>query len=148
MSRIIVGYGNTLRGEDAFGVDVIKELEKVDLENTKLISTFQLTPELVLDLLDFDEIIFIDACYSPDNTYALACTVLKQNSTNLSHHISPDVVIAMLNNIYGKYPHFEIHSMLTNNFDEIIDKKIYKTTIEILITALNKKVRIEDFGDT
>ena len=41
--RVIIGYGNELRGEDAFGLDVIKELQKLSLKDTKLISVFQLT---------------------------------------------------------------------------------------------------------
>ena len=138
--RVIIGYGNELRGEDAFGVDAVKELQKYKLKDTKLISTFQLTPEIVLELQDCKEIVFIDACYSIDDNYKLACSVEEENSSNLSHHITPKTIMAMLNGIYNKYPTFIIYSMLTNSFDKIFDNKKYinsikKTTQDITKTT-------------
>jgi len=131
--RVIIGYGNTLRGEDGFGVDVIEELQKHNLKGTKLISCFQLTPELSLELLEAQEIIFIDACFSLSNNYALACSIdEKRNNTNLSHHISPKIIIDILDSVYSKKPKFLIYSMLTNSFDRIDDLSIYnKRVIEI-----------------
>ena len=128
--RIIIGYGNSLRGEDAFGIDVIKEFKKLDLNDTLLISVFQLTPEMVLELLDANEIIFVDACYSLDSQYSLSCSILKQNSSNLTHQISPKIIISMLNNLYDKYPKYQVYSMLTSNFDKIVDKNKYKDAIK------------------
>ena len=128
--RVIVGYGNELRGEDAFGIDVVEELEKYDLKDTKFITTFQLTPEMVLELLEASEIIFIDACYSLNDQYSLACSIMEQNSSNLTHQISPKIIISMLNNLYDKYPKYQIYSMLTDNFDKIVDKKRYKDAVQ------------------
>jgi hydrogenase maturation protease len=131
--RVIVGYGNELRGEDAFGVDAIKELQKFHLKNTKLISAFQLTPEIVLELLEADEIIFIDACNNEKNHYALACSLSEQSRFNLSHHISPKTIIVMLESLYDKHPNFFIYSMMTKSFDNIKNEKIYKMRIEQIV---------------
>ena len=102
--RIIIGYGNTLRGEDAFGVDVLNQLQqysvKKQLTSTKLITVFQLTPELCLELLDAQELVFIDACYSNTEHYRLACSMESFGSINLSHHISPKVILSLLSNVY------------------------------------------------
>jgi len=136
--RVIIGYGNELRGEDAFGVDVIKELQKLLLKETKLISVFQLTPEIVLELLDTDEIIFIDSYYSQENHYALACSLTEQNGLNLSHHISPKTIIYMLNGLYNRDPKFYIYSMMTNSFDEIMDLKRYKKCGDVVVKHLLK----------
>lgn len=127
--RVIIGYGNKLRGEDGFGVDVIDELQNHILKDTTLIKVFQLTPELVLELLDADEIIFIDACFSYENNYKLACSLIEQKS-NLSHHISPKLLIALLKSTYNLTLNYYIYSMLTNNFDEVIDESLYKNAIE------------------
>lgn len=127
--RVILGYGNSLRGEDGFGVDVITELEKFDLPQTKLISVFQLTPEIVLELLCADEIVFVDACFSQTDNYSLACAINRQNGFNLTHHISPKMVMEMLNSLYKKYPKFQIHSMLSSNFDFIENEKKYMTNV-------------------
>ena len=127
--RIIVGYGNELRGEDAFGVDVVKELEKKSLKETKLISTFLLTPELVLELLDADEIIFIDAAYSEQNQYALASLVLEESESNLSYNLTPKSVMQMLQSLYNLTPKYLVYSLLTNNFETIGDQVLYKEAV-------------------
>ena len=134
--RVIIGYGNELRGEDAFGLNVINELEKYKLKGTHLISTFQLTPELVLELLDANEVIFIDACFSLENNYALACSIEEQNTQNLTHHISPQSIIAILNGVYEKNPKFYIYSMLTNEFEKIFDEVKYKSAVEKTATSI------------
>lgn len=128
--RVIIGYGNSLRGEDAFGLDVIKELQKLSLKDTKLISAHQLTPEMVLELQEADEIIFIDTCYDEKNPYSLACSLTEQSSLNLSHHISPKTIIYMLKNLYAKNPDFYIYSMMSSSFDVIEDKRRYRESVE------------------
>lgn len=135
--RVIIGYGNELRGEDAFGIDVIKELQKLSLKDTKLISAHQLTPETVLELLEAKEIVFIDTCYDEKNRYALACSLIEQNSLNLTHHISPKTIVYMLNALYGKKPKFFIYSMLSSDFDKIADIKKYKSSILHVIRYLS-----------
>jgi len=134
--RVIIGYGNELRGEDSFGIEVIKELKKLPLDNTRLISAFQLTPEMVLELLEAYEIIFIDASFNEDNQYALACSTTQQNSLSLTHHISPKSIIYMLNNLYNRSPEFFIYSMMTNSFNKIKDKEEYENSIKLLSTHL------------
>lgn len=121
--RVIIGYGNSLRGEDAFGVDVInqlqKSLNKKTMQNTKLLSIFQLTPELCLELLEAKEIIFIDALYSLDLKYSLACHITQDiKGTNLSHSISPKIITSMLRDLYNCSFSYEIFSMTTCNFQQ------------------------------
>lgn len=130
--RAIIGYGNSLRGEDAFGLDVIKELQKLQLKETKLLSAHQLTPEMTLELQDADEILFIDSCHDEKNQYSLACSLVEQSSLNLSHHISPKTVIYMLKNLYAKNPDFYIYSMMSSSFESITDNKRYKEAITIV----------------
>jgi len=127
--RVIVGFGNTLRGEDGFGVDVLEELEKHSLADTKLISIFQLTPELALELQEFDEIVFVDAAHSESNHYALACNLEKPNQNTLSHHISIWMILSILNTLYECFPKYQIYSMLTNNYDVIENREKYQQNI-------------------
>lgn len=134
--RIIIGYGNELRGEDAFGIEVIKELQKIELKCTKLISAHQLIPEIVLELLEADEIVFIDTCYDDKNHYALACSLKEQNGLNFSHHISPKTIIYMLKSLYAKEPEFFLYSMISESFDKIKDKKKYEKCIKSIVKQL------------
>lgn len=137
---MIIGYGNTLRGEDGFGCDVIKQLENYDLKDTKLISTFQLTPELCLDLLEVSEIIFIDACYLENEKYHyhFGCSI-EEESTNLSHHISPKMIIKLLESIYSKRIQYSIFGMFTNNFEQILHTDKYNESIKHICDFISRQ---------
>lgn len=134
--RVIVGYGNELRGEDAFGVDVIEALQKQELPNTKLLSVMQLTPELTLELLEATHIVFVDAAFSQTDNYALACSREIQKDATLSHHISPQTILMFLATLYKKEPTYEIFSMLSANFDKIEDKCSYKRSLNAVVEYL------------
>ena len=134
--RIIIGYGNTLRGEDGFGVDVVRLLETKKLHNTKLLEVFQLTPELVLELLDAEEIVFIDAAYSQEEPYGFACSLERENGVILSHHITPQTIIRSLQILYNKEVKYEIFSMLTSHFDTIKNIRLYRDKVNTLVAFL------------
>jgi hydrogenase maturation protease len=133
--KVIIGYGNELRGEDGFGIEVIKKLQSYKHEDIKLISAFCLTPELVLELLEVDEVLFIDACYDVENPYTFACSILK-NGSNLSHHIEPQILIALLQKVYHKEIDYSIYSMLTCNFEKIENTQKYQQCIDDLASYL------------
>ena len=137
--RVIVGFGNELRGEDAFGVDVIKQLQKLALKDTKLITLFQLTPELCLDLLDADEVVFVDATFCENNSYALACSLENQTSLTLSHHIPINTIKEMLNTLYNHYPKVELFSMFTCSFDKIENRALYECRLNEIVKYLIKQ---------
>lgn len=109
---------------------MIKKLQESSLQNTKLISVFQLTPELCLELLDASKLIFIDATYSNQNHYAIACSLDKSLNSKLSHHISPFTLIESLKTLYNKNIDFEIFSILTANFDSIKNSSSYLNCID------------------
>jgi len=134
--RVIIGYGNALRGEDAFGLHVLKELEKFELFETKLLTLFGLVPELVLELLEANEVIFVDASYATTNHYALACDISAQQTPQFSHHIGPKVLISMLKTLYGKTPKYTIYSILSNSFKEIQNAELYKNSVNAVAQAL------------
>lgn len=134
--RVIIGYGNTLRGEDGFGVEVLRQLQKFDLENTKFVEAYQLTPELCLELLDADEVIFIDAFYSKNNEYSLIVPLSSYTDINISHHMSPQFIIEMLKNIYQKNISYCIFSMATSYFDFIFDEEKYYKNIQAITDYL------------
>lgn len=137
--RAIVGFGNELRGEDAFGVDVVKLLQELSLKDTKLITLFQLTPELCLELLDVDEVVFVDAAFCESNPYALVCSLENQTSLTLSHHISINTIKEMLNTLYNHYPKIEVFSMLTNSFESIKNIDFYESRLNEVVKYISIK---------
>lgn len=82
-----------------------------------------------MELLDVKKIIFIDATFSNQTPYALACSLEKSLNSNLSHHISPFTIIELLKTLYKKDCEFEIFSIFTNNFDFIENEFKYKKGI-------------------
>lgn len=137
MKRLIIGYGNTLRAQDAFGVDAITLLQKKNLSNTTLRSAFQLTPEMALECLEYTHIVFIDTAFSASNSYSLACSLENSNAINLSHHISAFYLIELLNRLYKYFPTFEIYSMLGNNFETINNEEAYKNALDKTVEFLS-----------
>lgn len=133
---IIIGLGNELRGEDAFGIDVIKELEKKSLINIKLIKAMQLLPEMCLELKDAKKLIIIDAAYSSKNSYKLASPLKRVYENSISHHINIDTILAMTETLYNRKIDFEIFSMLSNNFENIENKKSYQRCIDKTVEFL------------
>lgn len=135
--RAIIGYGNSLRGEDGFGVEVIQRLQNHTIENTKLFELFQLTPELCLELLGCDHLIFIDAYSLRNHQYSLIVPISSHTDWNISHHISPWTILTLLKELYNQTPTFEIYSMATCSFDKINDQNLYfeavDTTVRFLI---------------
>ena len=83
----------------------------------------------------FDEIIFVDACYDEENHYALACSILK-NGSNLSHHIQPQILMALMRDVYEKKVDYSIYSMLTCNFEMIEDTQKYYKCIDKVTSFL------------
>ncbi len=60
--RLVVGLGNTLRGDDALGALVIRELSPlVDPDSVQLLQCAAVTPELAATLAAVDLVVFIDA---------------------------------------------------------------------------------------
>ncbi|MGF1487536.1 MAG: hydrogenase maturation protease [Prochloraceae cyanobacterium] len=58
---LIIGYGNTLRGDDGAGQLVAREIAKKNHQNVKCLAVHQLTPELAEDISQASQVIFVDA---------------------------------------------------------------------------------------
>ncbi|WP_198526465.1 hypothetical protein [Halarcobacter anaerophilus] len=66
-----------------------------------------------------------------DESYTLSCSLKQKNFSNsISHHLSIEVLLTMLEKLYDKKIEFRIFSMQTKNFDKIVNKKKYKEAVE------------------
>ena len=63
MTLLIIGYGNPLRGDDAFGYRAAEELQAsfIDHREAVILPVHQLTPELAADIARAARVVFIDA---------------------------------------------------------------------------------------
>jgi hydrogenase maturation protease len=133
---LIIGYGNSLRGEDAFGVDVVDRLESINNKSFQTLKLLQLTPEISLKLLEFDKVIFVDAVYSESNRYKFGCSLIKQENLTYTHHITPQMLIEFTKTLYNHSIDYSIYSIFTSNFDYIEDRIIYTQKVEELTKYL------------
>ena len=61
MNTLVIGYGNTLRGDDGVGYQVAERLSTGDCVSMQTVSVHQLTPELAAKISLAEEVWFVDA---------------------------------------------------------------------------------------
>src|ERR1017187_6668201 len=93
MSRIlIIGYGNPLRGDDAFGWRVAERLLELNHDPAvEILCLHQLTPELMDPLSRADFAIFIDACAGgkPGAIAERRIEAGAAGTASFTHHATP-----------------------------------------------------------
>jgi hydrogenase maturation protease len=104
---LVIGYGNTLRGDDAIGVYAARELEKLyhGEPQLRVISVQQLTPEMAEDIARIGFVLFLDAS-SSDAPGMIRCTPVEPANAvgSLVHHLTPDSLLAIAEKLYGQTP--------------------------------------------
>ncbi|MFZ4640965.1 MAG: hydrogenase maturation protease [Nodosilinea sp.] len=106
MKTLVIGYGNTLRGDDGVGYRLAEMLETLALEGVEAYPCHQLTPELAADLARVDRVIFVDATPPQNPPSPLRLERLSGGSSpNLGmHHAHPGQILALAENLYGHSP--------------------------------------------
>lgn len=70
-SILVIGYGNTLRGDDALGPEVATLIEQQKFPGVFAVTVHQLTPELADPISAADAVVFIDASSDPASEVSL-----------------------------------------------------------------------------
>jgi hydrogenase maturation protease len=104
---LVIGYGNTLRGDDAFGPVVADRLRsEAGSERVLILTCHQLTPELAADIAACAHVIFIDASIaSPAGE--LVCRDLTAGEADagpLLHSLGPGQLLDLARLVYGRAP--------------------------------------------
>jgi hydrogenase maturation protease len=116
---LILGYGNPLRGDDAFGwyMAGLLEEEYQNDDRVRVIPCHQLTPDLAETLSHFGTVVFIDA--SCDQTEEVVrCVQLEPEVTGctFSHHINPSMLLTASEILYGWLPRAYMVSIVGQSF--------------------------------
>jgi hydrogenase maturation protease len=107
MKTLVIGYGNTLRGDDGLGYRVAEAVETWHLPGVEAYPCHQLTPELAADISTVDRVIFVDAT-PPQNPHSPI--VVERVTPGLyspffpGHHSSPTALLTLTQQLYGKAP--------------------------------------------
>ena len=103
MKFLIIGYGNTLRGDDGAGRRVVEALEDT-LSPGAVASLHQLTPEWAETISHVDHVIFVDATEGaiPGAVHCFPLSAAPSHPD--SHAVTPDSLLFMADALYGRSP--------------------------------------------
>jgi hydrogenase maturation protease len=122
-SFMVIGYGNTLRGDDGLGPHIAQIVEAWHLPAVATIAAHQLTPELAAALQPYDQAIFVDAHHTATHAASAAASVRIQGvkpalyHTAQTHIASPEHVLALAQALYGYCPQAWLVSIQAERFD-------------------------------
>lgn len=99
---LVIGYGNTLRSDDAIGQIIAKELETANIPQVSSIYVHQLTPELAEKIAKFEAVIFIDGSINQDQVKLIPIKINQANNNNWTHYLNPESLINLTESVYQK----------------------------------------------
>lgn len=114
---LIIGWGNPLRGDDAFGWLAAERLRE-RLPGTEVLPVHQLTPELMEPVGRASRVIFIDAS-AEGEPGQLACrdVVPSPDAEAFTHHATPAGLLAGALALYGNAPPAVLYSVRAESFE-------------------------------
>ena len=103
---LVVGLGNTLRGDDALGRIVADRVRnKSDPSRVKVISQVALTPELAEEFSRVDLVVILDASIDgPTNQIQIHELAATELIDSMAHRIDARSLLGLSNHLYGHAP--------------------------------------------
>ncbi|MDR3374909.1 MAG: hydrogenase maturation protease [Ancalomicrobiaceae bacterium] len=120
---LVIGYGNTLRGDDGAGPKVAELVADTVLpEQATVLVRPQLLPELAADLVDRSVVVFVDAAATPTpGSIAIrrieAAAADASDGSGLTHHVSPQALLLLAERLFGARPNAFLVTLGAASFD-------------------------------
>ena len=103
MKTLIIGYGNTLRGDDGIGFLVAEQVAERAWPNVRSLSQQQLTPELAADLAQSDRVCFLDAWIGGTVPKVQRIEAIALQPSN-HHDWTPETLLLLTEKLYCSKP--------------------------------------------
>src|SRR5579884_4378531 len=103
---LIIGFGNPVRTDDAFGWRVAEALSghfQPD-DHIEFVTCQQLNPELAEDVARSARVIFIDASCSVAPGMVECRALAPAATSSFTHHVDPECLLAGAIELYGSCP--------------------------------------------
>ena len=117
---LVIGYGNSLRGDDSVGCHVARILERHyhDDPEVRVIGSHQLTPEMAEDLSASSFVLFIDAAAGlhPGKIETTAITA-RPGPASFAHHLDPASLLSAAMELYGSVPRAQLLTIVGASFE-------------------------------
>jgi hydrogenase maturation protease len=101
---LVIGYGNTLRGDDGVGPRVAEAVGNLHLPGVRTLICPLLTPELAEPISCAQKVIFVDAAV--DAPKSVQWRKLQPNETSqiMAHAANPRTMLALARDVFGRVP--------------------------------------------
>jgi hydrogenase maturation protease len=117
---LIIGYGNPLRSDDGVGRRAAEALfEEWPEDAVRVESVSQLTVEMAEEASRCNLAVFIDADWGavPGRIHSHRVQPETASTASLTHHLTPSVLLAIAQQLYGRIPEAVLVSMGGGSFD-------------------------------
>jgi hydrogenase maturation protease len=104
---LVVGYGNSLRGDDGVGWHAAGRLAADPrLAGARVLARHQLTPELAVDVAQASLVVLVDAVAGAEPREILVRRVQPRppGPATWSHHLDPETLAGLAEALYGEAP--------------------------------------------
>jgi len=100
---LVIGYGNTLRGDDGAGIRAAERLAG-RLPGVDVVTAHQLQPELAETISHYARVFFLDASAEASDIRSFVLTPAAAHIPGVSHDHSPEALLELCQNLYGRVP--------------------------------------------
>lgn len=101
---LVIGYGNSLRGDDSVGPRVAQSIENLKLPGVRTLCCTLLTPELAATLSRARKVVFVDATVEEKSETELRKLTPAESSQVFAHSAEPTTLLAMARDLFGHAP--------------------------------------------
>jgi hydrogenase maturation protease len=101
---LVIGYGNTLRGDDGVGPRVAEAVGRLRLPGVRTLICPLLTPELTEPISRAQKVVFVDAAM--DSPKEIQWRKLEPNGSPqlMAHAADPRTALAIARDVFGRVP--------------------------------------------
>jgi hydrogenase maturation protease len=100
----VYGFGNPGRQDDGLGPMIIDKLDNDNIQGITTDCNYQLNIEDADNISESDVVIFVDASIDAEEPFTFKRIEPSAEITFTTHSMSPESVIALCGDIYGRIP--------------------------------------------
>ena len=114
---LIVGFGNTTRGDDGAAWEVVCLLELMRFPGLETCVCQQLGLELMEEWRDYDQVLLVDTAMGEDEVRIEKMDEADPSSSPSTHHLKPEILLQLSRWLYGRCPGLYLCRVPGENFE-------------------------------
>jgi len=101
---LVIGYGNTLRGDDGVGPRVAEAVAALNLPGVQTLTCQQLSPEHAAPISLAQTVIFVDAAVDAAGEVQFRRLAPSDTAQLMAHAADPRTMLALSRDVFGHIP--------------------------------------------